>query len=190
MLPVFHSAPGTAPTETVLEEEAVEQVALLYLIRERLSAVDVSGSGNWLDDTLPVLACIDIGIVEGVDIDGHSQSMLGEFFGTRDGTIAETRGVVVTHGTLITGLVIIDEPDALDGILLAVELTEDVDEILGDGLVAHHLTHMLTPFGIDVRQPQIAEICPRYRTALGIGTTQHTLEHGIGNRLNSKRLSH
>ena len=78
MLVVFHGSPGAAPGEAVFEEEAVAEVALLYLVAERLLTIDIGFAIRGFYDTGAILAGADVGIVAGVDVDGQATGMKGE----------------------------------------------------------------------------------------------------------------
>ena len=78
VLPVFHRAPGATPSEAVLQEKAVQEIALDNLVGEALTAVDILHGRSGLHDATSVLARADIRIIEGIDIDSHARGMLGE----------------------------------------------------------------------------------------------------------------
>lgn len=189
VLPVLHRTPGAAPLESVLQEKPVEQIALDYLIGKSLTAVDILRGRSRLYDAAPVLTSPHVWIVEGVDVDGHTHGVLGELGRSRHPAITEAGGIIVAHRPLIVSLIVINQTDALDGIFLTIEFTEDFQEIVGNGLVAYHLTHVFLFPGIKMRQAQIAQISPTDRTVLRPGTALHPLEYRIRNRLHGEFLS-
>ena len=180
MLPVLHGAPGASPGEAVLEEETVEEVALHNLIGEGTGTVGIGNGSGRLYDATAIAPFTDVRVVEGIDVDSHPSGVLGELPGAGDATEAEAGGIVVAHRLFVDSLIIVDETDALDGVTLPIELAEDVEQILGNGLVAHHLAHMLSPLGVDMGEAQVAQLRSRHGTVAGIGTALHALEDGIG----------
>ena len=173
----------------MLQEEAVQEVALDNLIGKAFTAVDIFRGRSRLHDATSVLTSPNIRIIEGVDVDSHSLSMLGQLGGSRYPAIAETGGVIITHGPFVAGIVIINQTDTLDGILLTIKFAEDVQKIVGNRLVADHFTHMLAFLCIIVRQAQITQVGTTDGTALRPGTALHPLEDGIGNGLGREFLS-
>ena len=189
MLPILHRAPGAAPFEAVLNEKAIQEVALDDLVGEALAAVDILRGRGGLHDAAAVLAGTHIGVIERVDVDRHALSMLGELGGAGNPAVAEAGGVIIAHRPLVVGLVVINQTDALDGIFLTVELAEDVQKVIGNRLVADHLTHMLLLLGIIVRQAQIAEVLAAKGAAFRPGAALHPQEDRIGNGLRREHLS-
>ena len=173
----------------MLQEEAVQEVALDNLIGKAFTAVDIFRGRSRLHDATSVLTSPNIRIIEGVDVDSHSLSMLGQLGGSRYPAIAETGGVIITHGPFVAGIIIINQTDALDGIFLPIEFFENLNQVVGNRLVADHFTHMLAFLCIIVRQAQITQIGTTDGTALRPGTALHPLEDGIGNGLGREFLS-
>ena len=116
VLIVLAVAPRSAPREAVLDEQTVEEIALLYLIGELTGAVGVGLRVGWHHLSGPVLARPDVGIVARIDVDGQSLGVLGKLGRAGNGPEIEAAGVVVAHGELVVGTVVVDETDALDGI--------------------------------------------------------------------------
>jgi len=73
------------------------------------------------------------------------------------GAVVEARRVVGRHRALIVGIVVVHEPDALYGVAGLIQLPEDVEQVVGNELVAHQLAAMLTPILVDVQHPQVAQ---------------------------------
>ena len=142
MLVILHGAPSAAPSEAVLEEEAVEKITLYNLITILLAAVGIGTGRGRLDDLRAVLGVTDVGIIKGIDIDGETTGMIREMLGAGDGAITEATGVVVAHLELIVGIVLIGQADALDGVVGAIELAEDGEQLVGDELIAYQFALM------------------------------------------------
>lgn len=189
MLPVFHRPPRATPFESVLQKEAVQKVAFDDFIRKGLATVDVFDGGSRFDDAPTILSRSDIRIVERVDIDSHACSVFGELGRARYPPIAKTGGIIITHGPLVVSLVVIHQTDPLDGILLTIEFTEYLHNIIRNGLVTDHLTHVFLLFGIEVREAQITEIGPADRAAFWPRTTLHSAKNRVGDGLYGELLS-
>ena len=130
MLVVLEGTPRASPLETVLGEEAVAEVTLGNLILERLAAIDVWTSSRRLDEQGAVLPSFYAGVVEGIDVDCHSQRVIREFLTALNRTIAIARGVVSLHGALVVVVVVGDRTDALNGIFRFVEGFEDFAQVV------------------------------------------------------------
>ena len=79
----------------------------------------------------------------------------------------------------VVGPIVINQPNTLDGIALAIEFAEDIEQVVGNSFVAHHLAYMFMALGIDVRQTEIAQFRTGHGTTFGIGVAAHTLKDGI-----------
>ena len=136
MLVVFKRLPVAAPSKTVLCEEAVDQVLVGDLVFETTLAIGVGTSCFRLDDECAVFAPLHVGIVEGVDVDGHTESVSRKLIRTINDTITEARRVVGLHRQFIIGVVVVDGTYTLDGVSLAVEFVEDFAQVVGDSFIA------------------------------------------------------
>ena len=92
----------------MLDEQPIAQAALLQLIVPALAAVAVFAGIGGLNQQFPVLASLDTGIVERIDVDGHSQRVLRQFFRTGNGAEVEATCVVGLHRPLVVGIVVVD----------------------------------------------------------------------------------
>ncbi len=129
MLIVFHRAPRTTPSETMLEEQSVEQVAPDNAIGRGTGTIGIGCSRSRLHVERTVRATAHAGIIKCVDIDCHTSRVFGEMALSCYFPIAETGAVVVAHRTLIVRIITIDESDFLDGIALTIELAENIEQV-------------------------------------------------------------
>lgn len=67
--------PVASPSKAVLGEEAIGEVVAVYLEGEAASAVGVGLGGGGLDDANAVGAYLDLGVVEGVEVNGQAAGM-------------------------------------------------------------------------------------------------------------------
>ena len=146
---------------------------------ERTFAVNIRPACARLDAKGSVLSPLHTWIVERIQIDGQATGMCGEFLAAVDNPIAETRGVVGLHGTLIVGIIVVDELDAPDGVSLPVEFLEDADEILCDGLVADEFSLLCVAVEVAVGQRQQTQVVPIDGASLGPRLPLHACKHGI-----------
>ena len=75
MLVVFHRAPRTTPTETMLHKQFIEQIAPLYLVGERCRAVAVFQGVRGLHRHPAVRTPAIVGVVQRIDIHRHASGM-------------------------------------------------------------------------------------------------------------------
>ena len=136
MLIVFKRPPVAAPGESVLCKEAIDQVLVGDLVFETTLAIGVGTSCFRLDDECAVFTPFHVGIVERVDVDGHTEGVSRKLIRTINDTITEARRVVGLHRQFIIGVVVVDGTYTLDGVSLAVEFVEDFAQVVGDSLVA------------------------------------------------------
>lgn len=179
MLVVFDTVPGAAPDEAVLCEETVAEVALHNLVGKVSGTVDVGLAIGGLDNHCAVFPVTDVGVVERVDVYCQSSGMIGEFFGAGHRAVAKAAGVVVAHLAFVVGIVFIWQAHALDRVVVLVELTEDIDELFGNELVADHLTMTSLTVLIPVQQSQVSQVGAFYVGILHIGLTLHLLPDGV-----------
>ena len=158
VLVVFAVGPVASPFETFCLEEAVAEVAFLYLVVELLSAVEVGLAGGWLYHFRAVSQLFVVGVVERVDVDGGSLAVLRHRCGVRDEAEVERRGVVVAHRHFVVSVPVVNQSHPLDGVLRLVELTENVEHIVCHLLVHHHLAHDDAPVLIYMQTLQVAQV--------------------------------
>ena len=84
--------------------------------------------------------------------------MLGQRLCSGNDPVIETGGVVRFHGCDVIPAEIIDEPDAADGIAGLVQGPENVQQILGDGLVADHLPYLFLSVKINIGKLQVTKL--------------------------------
>ena len=188
VLVVFHGAPGAAPDEAVFDEQAVAEVAFIDLVTELLAAVGIGLAVGGLNDPAAILRMADIGIVERVDVDGEAAGVIGELLRTRDDTITEAAGVIVAHLTLIVGIVLISQADALDRVVGLVQLTEDGEQLVGDQTVADDFSLMGLTVVVPMEHAQIAQVATADVGIVDIALALHLLPDGIGDGLGRKAI--
>lgn len=160
-------------------EETVGQVGRRYLTREVGRAVDIPCCrGRLYGDTSGTRAAV-AGVVEGVQVHGHTARVGGEPAAAFHHTVAEGTGVIGTHRQLIVGPKVIDKSYALYGIAMEIELTEDVQDIGGDGFVADHLAKADMSLEVFMQQTKIAKIRAANGAALWVAFALHTSEDCI-----------
>lgn len=179
MLPVFHTSPGTSPSESMGFEETVGQVGRRYLTREVGRAVDIPCCrGRLYGDTSGTRAAV-AGVVEGVQVHGHTARVGGEPAAAFHHTVAEGTGVIGTHRQLIVGPKVINEPYALDRISVKVELSKNIKDVDSNGLVTNHLAKPNMPLEVFMQQAEIAKIRAANGAALWVAFALHTSEDCI-----------
>lgn len=160
-------------------EETVGQVGRRYLTREVGRAVDIPCCrGRLYDDTSGTRAAV-AGVVEGVQVHGHTARVGGEPAAAFHHTVAEGTGVIGTHRQLIVGPKVIDKSYALYGIAMEIELTEDIQDIGGNGFVADHLAKADMPLEVFMQQTEIAKVGTANGAALWVAFALHTSEDCI-----------
>ena len=180
MLVVLEGAPGAAPGEAVLEEEPVAEVAGFYLISERARAVGIGLAVGGLYVLGAVLTVAHVGIIAGVDVDGEATGVIGELLRVGHVAVAEAAGVVVAHLSLVVGIVVVGQPDALDGVVVGVELAEDGNEFVGNELVADELALVRTVVVVPVEHTEVSEIGAGDMGILDVGLALHAEPDGVG----------
>ena len=150
MLVVLERMPRASPLEAVLGEKAVAEVALGNLILERLAAIDVRTCSRRLDEQGAILPSFYAGVVEGIDVDCHSQCVIRELLAALNRPIAIARGVVSLHGALVVVVVVGDRTDALNGIFRFVEGFEDFAQVVRNLPVADDGTLTRLPLEVDM----------------------------------------
>ena len=94
MLVILARDPVAPPLEASLGEETKTEVVVVYLVWKRFCAIAELGSSSRLDETRTIGTILVIGVVERVDVDSRSASMLRELCSAGNCSIAETRRVV------------------------------------------------------------------------------------------------
>lgn len=156
MLVIFQAVPCAAPGESVADELAVAEVVGGYLAGEIGRTVGV-GTAALGANRHPVAPFSDAGVVERVDVDGHSEAVFGEGGAPRDAAEVEAGGVVGLHRTQVVGVVVVHQHHPLDGIAGPVEGAEDVEELFGDGPVADELAQAYPALQVVVQHLQVAQ---------------------------------
>ena len=109
---------------------------------------------------------LDQWIVERIDVDGHAGAMLRQPPHPRSWAEIEGRRVVGTHGGFIVGIVFVYQDHALNGVLGAMQLTENSQQIIGYVLVADEFALQFLSFLIIMQHLQVTQIFPRRSTIL------------------------
>ena len=189
VLIIFLGAPIAAPRKAVRLEETIAEITLSNLIGMILAAVGILLACCRLDESGTVAALADAGVIEWVDVDGHAHGVLGQALTARNGAEAEARGVVGRHRLLVVSIIVIDQLHALDGIAGLIELLEDVDEIVGDALVAHQLASVFTALGIVVHDGEMTQVGTGDGAILGERATLHVGEDRLIQRVDGKTIA-
>ena len=150
MLIVLQGAPAATPAEAMLDEETIAEVARRDLITEASGAVGVWTASLGLHKERAVLPAAHTGIVQRIDVDGHTSGMVRQLARTCDGTIAVARRVVGLHGALVVVTIVGDGTDALNGVTGTVELGEYLAQVGRDGFVANDDALLRTSLEIDM----------------------------------------
>ena len=90
----------------------------------------------------------------------------------------------------IIGIIVVNELHARDGIAGLIQLSEDVDEILGNGFVAHHLSLMNLSINIIVEHLQIAQVSARNGAIMREGPSLHANEHPVADSIDGETRFH
>ena len=103
MLIVFHTAPVSSPTEAERLENLLTEVGFVDFVGEGFGAIHVVGGRCRLNG-----GTSDTGVLQRVDVDSHAEGVSRQGFGSSDGAVVETRGVVSLHGGLVGSVEFID----------------------------------------------------------------------------------
>ena len=189
VLIVLHASPVAAPAEAVAGEELVSEVVVRDLIFKCSRAIGVGFARVGLYDYGAVLASAHAGILQGVEVDGQPAGVGREFLGTVDHTVAETRRVIGLHRPFVVGIEVVDESDAGDGVVLAVEFAEDVEEILRDALVADDLAPCGVAMKVSVEHPDEAKTASADAAAVWEGLALHAGKDRIADRVDAEGVA-
>ena len=158
VLVVLRGSPCTTPFETVGAEEAVGEIGGGDPVR----VVAAGAIGVWATvggfDSLFAAAGAHEWIIERIEVDRHTEGVARELLRSGDTAIVETRGVIGCHGALIITIIAVNELHSLYGVAGEIELTEDIDQVGGNGTVGHHLTDAHMAVAVVVREDEIAEV--------------------------------
>ena len=189
VLVVLQGVPVASPSESVLHKQAVAEVAALQLVGRCLATIGIACAGSRLYDGHAAFLP-DAGIVERVDVYGHSQGVLGQPFAARHLAEAEAGGVVGRHRALVVSIIVIDECHALYGVAGFVETAEDVEQVRRYGFVAHQLTLLRMSVGIAMKHTEKAQVGTCHRASLRIALASHTTEHLVAEGIDAESLRH
>ena len=92
--------------------------------------------------------------------------MVGQFLRVGYIPITETTGVVVAHLPFVIGIILVSQADALDGVVLCIEFTEDSQQFVGNEPVAHEFPPMGLLVIVPVEHLQVAEVAALH---MGVG---------------------
>lgn len=153
MLVILQATPAATPTETIRFERLFAKVVVVDFVGELLATVNVVGGCGRTD-----ARAFDTGILQWIDVDSHAKGMLREPPRTGYGAVVETRTVVGLHGGLVGGVEVVHQPDTIDGISLCKQGPEDAEQVVGDGLVAHHLALLDATIEIVMIKGEVTEL--------------------------------
>lgn len=179
MLVVLHATPAATPTKTVRFERLFAKVVVVDFVGELFASVHIIGGCGRTD-----ARAFDTGILQWVDVDSHTEGMLREPPRAGYGAVVEARTIVGLHGGLVGSVEVVHQSDTIDGISLCKQGPEDAEQVVGDGLVAHHLALLDVIVEVVIIEGEITEVVIAYvglvlhRLALHPGS--HFLENGLG----------
>ena len=168
MLIILHGSPVSAPGEAVFCEKLIAQIVFINFVGKIQTSVRIGPSCGRGYALLPVRPGY-IGIVQGIDVDCKPVSMLREAAGAVHHPEIKAGGVVVFHGKRIVPAVFIHQPDALQRISGQIQLIKNLNEILGDRLVADDLANLFFAVEIDIQNIQIPKVLIGNDAVLSVG---------------------
>ena len=83
------------------------------------------------------------------------------------------------HAAFVVGVVFVDQHDALNLVVGFVEFAKDVNEVVGDGLVADDFAELYLAVEVAVEHSQVAQGGARNGAVLLVRLALHMLEDGI-----------
>lgn len=184
MLPVLHAAPTAAPTEASRGEGFLAKVVIVNLMREVAAAVDELHRCRRAD-----ARPLHTWVLQRVDVDGHAEGVARELPTALDGAVVETRGVVGLHRSLVGSTEVVHQTDATDGVTLRKQGSENLQQITGNGLVAHHLAHSDLAVEVIIRQGEIAQLREGDLGGVGERLAEHPLLDFTRNGLRNKHIA-
>ena len=153
MLVVFHATPAATPTKTVRFERLFAKVVVIDFVRELLATVHIIGGCGRTD-----ARAFNTGILQRIDVDSQAEGMLREPPRTGYGAVVEARTVVGLHGGLVGSVEVVHQSDTIDGISLCKQGPEDAEQVVGDGLVAHHLALLDATIEVVMIKGEVTEL--------------------------------
>ena len=187
VLVVLAGRPGSAPGPPDVAERCGDHIARNDDTSGRLCgpcAVDmsVSAASGRIDE------CVShIGVLDRVDIDRSSVSMLRQAPAARHLAAVEARRVVGGHRRCIVTAVRIHEPHPLNRPARLVQASEDAYDGPCQVLVDDHLAFARQVVPADVEHPQVAQVSQRHGTPIPVGVT-HPLAHGRRDVADARRV--
>lgn len=184
MLVVLQATPTATPTETIRFERLFAKVVVINFVGELFASVHIVSSRGRTD-----ARSFDTGILQWVDVDGHTEGMLREPPRTGYGAVVETRTVVGLHGGFVGGVEVVHQPDTIDGISLCKQGPEDAEQVMGDGLVAHHLALLDVTIEVVMIKGEVTELVKADPCRLRQRFALHSGLHGFGDGLREKDIA-
>ena len=161
MLIIYRGFPVSAPAEAVGYKKFVTEILFVnqfYRKRGGILWSSVMGKKFAVGRFHEAAVAMYAGVVTRIDVDGKTETVARNLFAAPDGAEIKTRRVVGRHGSLVDGVIIVGQNDALDAIARTVELAEDVEQVGGDGLMTDEFAHLRLPGSIDMKQAEVAQI--------------------------------
>lgn len=184
MLVVLHATPAATPTETVRFERLFAKVVVIDFVGELFATVNVVSSRGRTDTR-----SFDTGVLQWVDVDSHAKGMLRELPSASYGAVVETGAVVGLHGSLVGSVEVVHQTDAVDGIDFHKQCLEDTQQVMGDGLVAHHLALLDVTVEIVMIKGKVTELVEANPCCLWQRLALHAGLHGLGDGLREKDIA-
>ena len=150
MLVILHGSPVATPLKTMLDEEAVAEVALRYLIGEVLAAVHIRLTRSRLDEQGTVFLTTDARVIQRIDVDGKTTGMVREFRAAFHNPITVARRVVGTHRRLVVIAIFRNRTDTFNGVFRLIKFSEDLCQVLRYLFVANDDTLMRHTIAVDM----------------------------------------
>ena len=104
MLIIFAGTPTAAPGEAMLYKKLVSKVGFVDLIRKILFSVRIGFAPGGGDIDRAVLAGGDVGVVEGIQVNGKAVGMVGKSAGGKR-PVVKAGCIIVFHGQFIIPLI-------------------------------------------------------------------------------------
>ena len=153
MLIILHPIPLPAPGKTVHLKQSHAVIILRHKMRRgnnsRLPVVRAGRRGNPIS--------VYVRVIKGIDIHRQPVAVQGESVGAGDCPAAECGGIIVCHGRLIVGIVVIDEAYFFDGVSGKVKPVEYLQNRWCDPLMDDQFTDIYLTVKTYVENREIAE---------------------------------
>ena len=153
MLVVLHATPAATPAETVGFKRLFAKVVVVDFVRKMFASVHIIGGRGRTD-----ARAFDTGILQWIDVDSQAEGMLREPPRICYGAIVEARTVVGLHGGFVGSVEVVHQSDTIDGISLCKQGPEDAEQVVGDGLVAHHLALLDATIEVVMIKGEVTEL--------------------------------